>query len=354
MLKEAKYQEPLKDGKIICGLCPHNCKISDSKEGMCRARINKNGKLFTKNYGIISSAGMDPVEKKPLYHFLPKGWAYSIGTFGCNLKCRFCQNWKISQSSVSEEFKDTDLVQTGYKIKTPEEVVSDAADVNSDCIAFTYNEPTIWYEFVYDTALLAKKQGLKTVLVTNGYINEKPLEELLKYIDACALDIKGFTERFYNIWTGGKLNPVLQRARQIYKSGCHIEIVFLAIPGINDDKESTERMFEWIRQNLSTETPIHINAYHPDYKMTAEKYKLPCSNTLISIANEARKKGLSHVYIGNVKKISTEYTDTRCPICGNVWIRRDRYDTQIMKTKDPDRKKMICPVCFYESKTIVF
>ncbi|NLI62118.1 MAG: radical SAM protein [Methanosarcinaceae archaeon] len=385
MFHVSKFQESFKDNRVICRLCPHNCKISPDKSGICKVRINNKGELYSKIYGTISSAAVDPIEKKPLYHFFPGTSIYSIGNYGCNLKCVFCQNWEISQPFESIEPDPFDSIESfdpfgsiesiesdilNNETQTPKDIIKKAIESGSNSIAFTYNEPTVWYEFVYDTAVLSKKHGIKTVMVTNGYINEEPLEKLIEYIDAFALDIKGFTNEFYKKYTGGELSPVLKSAESIYKSGAHIEIIMLIIPGLNDDPATLNSFFKWISKNLSNETPIHLNAFHPDYKMqniTPTSY-----DSLKEIAKSAKKSGLKHVYIGNVRNVEPEFKNTYCPKCNNLLIKRNGYDININATKDfkdlkdfrdtkdlkdtknESEENMICPSCGYKLKTIIF
>ncbi len=284
-MKEAKFWSKLDDDKIKCELCPNFCAISPGKRGSCGVRINKDGILYSEIYGEITSLALDPIEKKPLYHYHPGECILSIGTKGCNFHCGFCQNWTISQESLST---------TAEKV-TSEYLVKKAKETKSFGIAYTYNEPVIWYGFVYDTAKLAKENGLENVLVTNGYINQKPLDEILPLIDAMNIDLKSMNEAFYRNICKGKLKPVLETALRA-KSRCHIEITNLIIPTLNDKEEDLKKLVDWIADNLGVETPLHFSRYFPCYKFDIP----PTPLSILKTAERIAKSRLKHVYLGNV------------------------------------------------------
>ena len=311
-MKTAKFWHKLDDGRIECDLCPHTCRLSEGKTGLCKVRTSRGGELKAETYGLISSAAVDPIEKKPLYHFFPGSKIFSIGGWGCNFACEFCQNWAISQR-----------VETFPGGSTPEQVVAKAATSDSIGIAYTYNEPIIAIEFVEDCARLARARGLRNVLVTNGYIEPEPAAELLPLIDALNIDIKSMEESFYRKRCHGNLEPVLAFASQAVHAGCHVEITNLIIPTLNDDDKLIEELACWIRGNLGTTAPLHLSAYHPDYKET-----LPATPVkLLEHAYEICKAELSYVYLGNVW--TAVGRDTLCPKCGGVLISRYGYDTRI-------------------------
>ena len=280
--KECMYYEKLSNDTVKCTLCPHYCFIEDKKAGLCKVRYNKNGTLLSTNYGRISSYAMDPIEKKPLKDYYPGYRILSIGTFGCNLECGFCQNHNISQ-----EIKEGVLT-------TPQNIVDMAIhEKNNIGIAFTYNEPSIWYEFVLDTAKLNQKKGKKNVLVTNGYINQAPLKELLPYIDAMNIDLKGFSDEYYKECKG-RIRPVLDTIKTSAQK-CHIEITTLLVTGKNDNIETIEDIARYI-STIDDSIPLHLSRYFPRYQ-----YKQ--APTDIHFMNQAKKIGskyLKKVYLGNV------------------------------------------------------
>ena len=283
-MKAARYQNIIEDGRVQCRLCPHGCILHEGQTGLCRVRSVRAGELYADGYGRISSENIDPVEKKPLYHFYPGSSIYSIGGWGCNFSCSFCQNWTISQQ-----------VLYGREL-TPQQVVVRASQSGGIGIAYTYNEPLISFEFIYDCAVAARNAGLKNVLVTNGYINREPAAELLPLIDALNIDIKSMEDSFYIEQCGGHLRPVLDFAIQAVECGAHVEITNLIIPGLNDDDGKIVRLAEWVADNLGRETPLHLSAYFPQYKLhnpATEKLQV------INAVGLARKH-LTNVYAGNV------------------------------------------------------
>jgi pyruvate formate lyase activating enzyme len=310
-LHEAMYYETRGD-IVNCLLCPNACKLSDGQIGICRARKNVGGKLYSLVYGKIASMHVDPIEKKPFFHVLPGSQAFSIATPGCNMRCLFCQNWEISQAFPWE-------VQT--QDATPEQIVDAAVRSGCPSIAFTYTEPVIYYEYVLDVAKLAKARGLKTVIVSNGYINQEPLKALLKYIDAYKVDFKAFNDQFYKELTGGDVKPVLESMKTIRQYGVWLEIVNLLVPGKNDSEKEIRDMAHWIHQNLGDEVPLHFSRFHPQHKLL----NLPPTpvETVIRARQIAMEEGLKFVYTGNVPYPEGECTYS--PKSGQVAIQRQSY-----------------------------
>jgi pyruvate formate lyase activating enzyme len=310
-MKEAMYYEKNGDGTVHCFLCPHHCRIAPGRTGTCRVRKNIDGTLYSLNYGRVSSWGMDPIEKKPLYHFYPGSWIFSCGSFGCNFRCKFCQNWQIAQL--------TDVPTEGV---TAEELVRAARRQKQNIgIAYTYNEPTIWYEFVIECARIARREGLKNVLVTNGFIEREPLEEILPYIDAMNIDVKAYTEDFYRDLASGRLSPVKQTVERA-QLDCHVEITTLLIPGMNDGENEVEALAKWL-SSLRKDIPLHLTRYFPNYKLDLP----PTPVETIKRASSIAKKYLDYVYTGNI--IDDEGNNTCCPKCGAILIRRRGYDIKV-------------------------
>jgi pyruvate formate lyase activating enzyme len=314
-LKEAQFYL-VEENKIRCLLCPHNCIIQQNQTGICRVRRNQNGRLISEIYGKLSAVNFDPVEKKPLYHFHPGTLILSIGTVGCNMHCKCCQNWQISQGSV-EDFP----FRNYYR---PEDIVNIANSREENIgVAFTYNEPSIWFEYITDVAPLIKQSGLKNVMVSNGFISAEPLQELLQYIDAFNIDLKAFSDDFYKHITGARLKPVLDTLVSIKQSGKHLEITNLVIPTLNDNKEEFSQMARWIARELGPDTVLHLSRYHPMYKL---KINSTSAEMLIQLAEIARQY-LWYVYIGNIE--IKKYHNTRCHNCGSTVIQRVGYYTEI-------------------------
>jgi len=308
---EAQYYLSLPDKTVQCTLCPHNCILREGKSGICRVRINQDGKLITEVNGYVSAFNFDPIEKKPLYHYYPGSTILSLGTYGCNLRCFFCQNCTISQTAAEPE-----LPRTYY---TPEEIVNIALKRKGNMgIAFTYNEPIVWFEYMLEIARLAKQAGLKTVMVTNGFINKEPLTTLLEFIDAFSVDLKAFNDEFYTKVTSSKLEPVKETLKQISQAGKHLEVVNLVIPELNDDESTYTAMVNWIASELGKDTVFHISRYFPSYRLTTEATPISSIRNLKLLA----EKSLTYVYAGN---ISTESNDTFCQQCNNILITRNGY-----------------------------
>ena len=299
------------DDKIRCRICPHNCLIKEGHFGVCRNRTVENGKLVATNYGEVTSAAIDPIEKKPLYHFKPSKNILSIGSFGCNMTCSFCQNYKISQKRARSEYVDID------------ELISTISDIDNNIgIAFTYNEPMMWYEYMYNTAKRIKEinSELSVVVVTNGYINEEPLKKLLPYIDAMNIDLKGYTNSYYKRICGAKLEPVLDTIK-ISAENCHVEITTLLVSDENDSLEEVSEISKFIK-SVDDKIPLHLSRYFPKYKMENEATQIE----KILKAREEAKKFLKYVYVGNVNNVDN---NTYCIHCGKPIIVRDGYRTEI-------------------------
>lgn len=312
-MQEARFYEKLEEGRVRCYLCPHSCRISPGRLGLCRARKNEEGVLYTLNYGQISSWGVDPIEKKPLYHFYPGTQIFSVGTFGCNFHCGFCQNWQIAHGNPS------------IQEVSPEELVKIACGARersgSIGIAYTYSEPLIWYEYVYDAARCAHEEGLKNALVTNGSVREEPLKELLPFVDAMNVDVKAFTEDFYEEICHGKLAPVL-RTVEVAHSRCHVEITNLIVPTKNDREEEIAALVDWVA-SLDPAIPLHFSRYFPQYKFDLP----PTPLATLKKAREIALKKLKYVYIGNAWELGGN--DTCCPVCRSLLVERTGYQTRV-------------------------
>jgi len=320
-MREAMHYEKAAGGVVCCFLCPHRCRISPGRVGMCGVRKNIDGKLYSINYARVSSWAMDPIEKKPLYHFYPGSLIFSVGSIGCNFRCKFCQNWQIAQC--------TDVPTQEV---SPEELVLAAKrQAGNMGIAYTYNEPTVWYEYVLECTKLARQEGLKNVLVTNGFIEKEPLEELLPYIDAMNIDVKAFTESFYKELTFGSLAPVKQTV-EIAQAKCHVEVTTLLIPGLNDGEGEIEELARWL-SSLRRDIPLHLTRYFPNYKLDLP----PTPVDRIKTARDIAMKYLDYVYTGNVA--DNVGSNTYCPSCRKPVIERRGYRT-LSRVKD---KK--CPHC---------
>jgi pyruvate formate lyase activating enzyme len=298
-------------GKIRCELCPTECVLGDYEVGGCNVRINRGGVLYSLVYGKPCSVHIDPIEKKPFYHFLPASKAFSVATVGCVLGCKFCQNWEISQAKPEE---------TDFADLPPDEAVRQALFYKCESITYTYTEPTVFYEYMYDMSVLARKYGVKNTVHTCGYIKEKPLRKLAKLLDAADVDLKAFTEDFYGRICGGRLKPVLDAIVVLKEEGVWLELTNLIIPTLNDDMGQIRRMSRWIRDNVGPDVPIHFSRFFPYYKLK----NLPPTpvKTLFDARQVAMSEGLRYVYIGNLR---SKATNTYCHNCGQLLIERIGY-----------------------------
>lgn len=294
---------------VRCNLCPHRCIIADGDRGRCRVRENRGGRLYSVVYGNPCAVHLDPIEKKPFFHFLPMAPAFSIATAGCNLRCQYCQNWSISQVPP-EETDNADL--------PPAEVVRYARAYKAPVIAYTYSEPTVFYEYMLDTAQLAREAGLRSVVISAGFINPEPLRKLCQVVDAIKIDLKGYDEEFYRNVCEAELQGVLEAIRTVYQSGVHLEIVNLVVPTLNDSLEQLRALARWLANDLDPDIPLHFSRFYPQYKLT----NLPPTpvETLEQARDIALEEGMRFVYIGNVP--GHPATNTYCPNCGNAIIVR--------------------------------
>jgi pyruvate formate lyase activating enzyme len=328
MIKEAVLWRPAEGGRTDCFLCAHRCLIAPSKFGVCGVRQNRDGKLYTHVYGAVIAAHLDPIEKKPLYHFLPGTTSFSIATVGCNFRCPFCQNWQISQvSKRSKEFGDGATL-------APEEIVAQARARRCRSVSYTYTEPTIFFEYAFATAKLSKEAGLANVFVTNGYMTEEALRMIQPYLDAANVDLKAFRDETYKKTCGARLEPVLESIKRMRELGIWVEVTTLVIPGFNDGEQELRDIARFIA-GVSPEVPWHISRFHPDYKYT----QTPATpvETLRQAYEWGRQAGLEYIYIGN---IWGESEDTRCPRCGGALIRRSGFSVSENRVKDGR-----CPDC---------
>jgi len=326
MKKEAMLWETEKEGVIRCFLCNHHCRIPVGKFGFCGVRRHEEGKLYTYAYGSIIASHVDPIEKKPLYHFLPGSRSYSIATIGCNFRCGFCQNWQISQLSV----KEGDFA--GHET-TPEDVVDAAVKNGCRSISYTYTEPTIFFEFAYDISRLAKKQGLYNVFVTNGFMTKEAIETIHPFLDAANVDLKSFRDEFYRKICSGSVGPVLESISLMKKKGIWVEVTTLIIPGENDSEEELNAIAGFIAET-GKDIPWHISRFHPDYKFDSHS---PTSLAILRKAKEiGEEHGLRHVYMGNV----SEESDTYCHNCKALLAKRSYFS--VMETHVKEGKCEFC------------
>ena len=319
--KKAMFWVKREKGAVQCMLCPRRCFIPEGQKGICKTRQNIKGVLFTLNYNNPVAVHNDPIEKKPFFHFLPGSTAFSISTAGCNMVCKFCQNWQISQFRPE---------QTKNVYLTPQQVADLAVQYGNQSIAYTYAEPVVFYEYMYDTAKVSKKYGLRNVMVSAGYINPNPLRELLTVLDAVKIDLKAFTEKYYREVCSGRLAPVLKTLEVLHDTGTWYEIVYLVVPTLNDSEKEVAKMSEWIRTTLGVDVPIHFSRFYPQY-MLKNLPPTPIS-TLEKLRRIAMDKGLHYVYIGNVPGHEAE--NTYCPNCNKVVIRRVGYRILEMNLED--------------------
>jgi pyruvate formate lyase activating enzyme len=314
MIKETKYWHSLDDGRIQCDVCPRFCKLREGQRGLCFVRARQDDEVVLTTYGRSSGFCIDPIEKKPLNHFLPGTPVLSFGTAGCNLTCKFCQNWEISKAREFDRLADD---------APPDVIAASAVKTKCRSIAFTYNDPVIFLEYAIDAAQACHEKGIKTVAVTAGYIEDKPREEFFRHMDAVNVDLKAFSEKFYKDLCTGHLQSVLETLRYLVcETDVWVEITTLLIPGENDSREEIEQMTTWIAENLGVDVPLHFSAFHPDWKMM-DKVRTPL-DTLVKARQTALNKGLRYVYTGNVHY--PEGDSTYCSKCGALLIGRDWYE----------------------------
>jgi len=325
----ARWWHAAPDGRIVCDLCPRDCTLSEGQRGLCFVRMNEGGRMVSTTYGRSSGFCLDPIEKKPLSHFYPGTSVLSLGTAGCNLTCKFCQNWDISKS------RDMDTLAATAQ---PEAIATAAARHGAHSVAFTYNDPVIFAEYAIDTAQACHARGQKTVAVTAGYIHDAPRREFFAHIDATNVDLKGFSDAFYRQLTGARLDVVLDTLRYLaQETDVWVEITTLVIPGHNDADEEVAAQCEWIVRHLGPHVPLHFSAFHPDFKML-DIPRTPVQ-TLRRAREIAQRTGLHHVYCGNVHDVDSD--TTRCPACQELLIERDWY--QLLQYRlEPDGT---CPNC---------
>ena len=326
-LTEAMFYHKLKDEYIRCEICPRRCVISDGGRSFCRNKENRGGKFYTLVYGKPCTVNMTRPENAPLYHFVPGHERLALATVGCNFRCKYCQNWQISQARIEER---------RYYELSPEEAVDLALREGAKSVSFTYTEPISFYEYVYDISKLAKERGFMTSIVSNGFINPEPLRELLKVMDAVKIDFKGFTDEFYRKVSSAELEPVLTSLRIVREEGVHLEIVNLVVPTFNDDPGIIREMCEWIKENLATDVPLHFNRFFPNYKLT----RLPPTpvRTLEMARRIARDVGLKYVYIGNVP--GHDANNTYCSKCGKLLVHRVHF--AVLENNVVDRRCKFC------------
>ncbi len=327
MRKEAILYEKV-DNALNCKICQRRCLISPGKTGFCQMRENVDDKIYSLNYAAVSSAAVDPIEKKPLFHFYPGSMVFSLGSVGCNFRCRHCQNWGISQAEL-ENIPTRDML--------PEDAIRLTKEYGCKSIAWTYNEPTMWFEYTLDSAKIARREDIKTIYVTNGYMSEESFQEIRPYLDAANIDLKGMSEKFYQDLCEARLEPVLDTIVRMHDAKIHIEVTNLMIPGYNDSDEDVRSLVKFMADEVGVEVPLHFTRFFPQYQMqdlppTEIKY-------LEKAYKIARDAGMKYVYIGNVPTADGE--NTYCPECGETVIKRDGFS--VMSDKIKETRK--CPRC---------
>src|SRR6056297_596383 len=329
----ARLYEPLSDGKVKCLACNHYCTIAPGHTGVCGVRENRDGKLFSLVYNRVVAAGVDPIEKKPIFHFKPGSLSFSIGTPGCNFNCRFCQNADISQ--VGDQGADPFSGRLAGKAMTPEAIVAEAVEQGCQSIAYTYTEPTVFFELALDTAMLAKDAGLANIFVTNGFMSPKLLQASAAVLDVANVDLKAYSDDFYTRYCNGRLAPVKQTLKSMVNLGLMVEVTTLIIPGLNDDPNELKQMAAFIAGELGPSTPWHLSRFHPAYQLTRTG-PTPVE-TLEKACDIAHSAGLVHVYTGNVPGARD---NTYCPECGQIVVKRFGYSVENLLTQTNK-----CPGC---------
>jgi pyruvate formate lyase activating enzyme len=332
---EALLYDQLDDKRVQCNLCNHRCIINDGKRGRCNVRENSSGHLHTLVFERLAARHIDPIEKKPLFHFFPGSLSYSVATVGCNFRCLFCQNSDIAQELSKQASSDKNGLIAGYPC-TPQKVVDAAKENNCKSISYTYTEPTIYFEFAFEAAKLAHKVGIKNVFVTNGYMTLEAINMIAPYLDAANVDLKAFSDSFYKELCGAKLEHVKESLKLMKSLNIFVEVTTLVIPGLNDDKDELENLAGFIANSLGKETPWHISRFHPTYKLT-NRPPTPL-DTLITARDIGYKSGLKYVYIGNVPGEDGEHT--YCYSCGKILVERIGFN--VVKNKIRDDKCVHC------------
>ncbi len=328
---EGFLYKKLKNNRTVCGICPNRCKLAPGDRSVCRSKVNMNGKLYSLTYGNPCSMNVDPIEKKPLFHFKPRTKTFSIATAGCNFRCLNCQNWEISQAKP-HEVRNYELF--------PQDVVKAAQRNEAPSIAYTYSEPITFFEYMIDTARLAKDNGIHNLLISNGYINRKPLLELCKVLDAANINLKSLSDAIYRKLNGGKLKPVLNTFKTLHEQGVHFEMTNLVVPGYTDDSDMVKQMCQWIISNVGPDYPLHFLRFFPKYKLD----RLPSTplSTLISFRKIAMNEGIRYAYVGNVSY--PEGNNTYCHQCNKLLVERIGY---FIPTYNMDQNR--CKYC----KTVI-
>ncbi len=319
--KKAKYQKNLAGKRTACGICPNRCVLAPGDRSVCRSRVNMDGILYSLAYGAACAVHVDPVEKKPLYHFKPHTTAFSIAATGCSFRCLNCQNWQISQERP-EDVRHYDLF--------PEQVVEAAKESGAASVAYTYSEATTWFEYMTDTARLSKEAGFSNLYISNGYINQKPLDELCGLIDAANVNLKSFSDRIYRKLNGGRLKPVLNTFMTMNRRGVHFEMTNLVVPGYVDDPDMVKRMCAWIVENLGPDHPLHFLRFFPQYRL--DRLAPTPVATLTKFRDIAMSEGIHYVYVGNVP--GHPGNNTWCHNCGKLLIERQGYNIPVFNIKD--------------------
>ncbi len=326
-MREARLWKSLKEDRVQCRLCSHFCQFGPGELGKCGVRRNEGGALYTLVYDKVAAANVDPVEKKPLYHFLPGTQTFSIATMGCNLRCVFCQNASLSQTPRSGGAIEGRAI-------APERIVADAKATGCESISYTYSEPTVFFELLFDTATLAKEQGLANIMVSNGFMSPQCLDALGPLIDAANIDLKAFRDEFYQERCGARLEPVKRNLIHIRKLGWHLEVTTLIIPGLNDSPQELAELAAFLHDELGPDTPWHVSRFHPTYKLM-DRGSTPAA-TLERAWDIGREKGLRYVYVGNIPGHNGD--NTYCPACGRMTIKRRGF---FIERADPG----VCAAC---------
>jgi len=335
-MKEALLYKSIKGNKVQCIACNHYCLIKEGDAGTCGIRVNKGGKLYLLTYGKPMAANIDPIEKKPLFHFLPGSQIFSVGTAGCNFGCDFCQNWQMSQLAKGGIIKDgveLENILENSKNLMPKEIIKIAEENKIPSVAYTYNEPTVFFEYAYQTALLAREQGIKNIFVSNGFMSKEARSLLIKVLDGINIDLKSFSDKFYKKYCKAWLAPVLENIEKFKEAGVWVEVTTLLIPGENDSDKEIAQIAGFLAK-IDKSIPWHLSRFHPDYQML--DYQATSQESLIKAYEIAKNEGLNHVYIGNWS--SEKYESTYCHNCDSVVIKRSGFTTENYLKKGKCRK----------------